>query len=151
MEKKKNLKHRVLEVLEGGVQGSRGACIFSWTAIVLILLSISFFLLSQFREMGHGVTVVFEIIEILTVALFTAEVILGLWTADVRFPGDEKPRTRFLRQPMTVISVLAILPFYAGLVLRDPRFDAMTEIMEFLKLLHLAKAVELARSKPKEE
>lgn len=151
MEKRKNLKHRVLEVLEGGLKGARGARIFSWTAMILIVLSISFFLLTQFRQPGHRLTVVFEVIEVLTVALFTAEVILGLWTADVRFPEDPHPRIRYLRQPMTVISLLAILPFYAGLILRDPRFDTITEIMEFLKLLHLGKVLEIVHSKPKEE
>ena len=44
-----------------------------------------------------------------------------------------------------------ILPFYAGLILRDSRFDTITEIMGFLKLLHLAKVLEIVHSKPKEE
>ena len=151
MEEKKNLKHRMLEIIEGGIRGSRGARIFGWTAIILILLSISFFLLTKFKEPGHRLLTVFEVVELLTVALFTAEVILGLWTADVRFPKDQHPRLRYLRQPMTVVAILAILPFYLGLILQDSRFDTITEIMGFLKLLHLAKILELVQNKEKEE
>ena len=146
MEENKNLKHSVLKVIEGGLQGNRGARIFSWIAFILILLSNSFFLLTRIEKPGEKVMTVFEIVEIMTIALFTAEVLLGLWTADLRFPGEKHPRLRFLRQPMTIVAILAILPFYLGLILKDERFASVTEIMEFLALLHLVKAWEIMKS-----
>ena len=146
MEEEKGLRHRVLEVIEGGLRGNRGARIFSWTAFILILLSNSFFLLTKIEEPGEKLRTVFEIVEIATIALFTAEVILGLWTADLRFPEEKHPHLTFLKQPMTIVAILAILPFYLGLVLKDPKFESVTETMEFLTLLHLVKAAEIMKS-----
>ena len=146
MEEKKNLRHQVLEVIEGGLRGNRSARIFSWTAFILILLSNSFFLLTRLEKPGEKIMMTIEIVEIMTIALFTAEVLLGLWTADLRFPEEKHPRLKFLRQPMTIVAILAILPFYLGLILKDERFESITEIMEFLTLLHLVKAWEIMKS-----
>ena len=146
MEEKKNLRHQVLEVIEGGLRGNRGARIFSWTAFILILLSNSIFLLTRLENPGEKIMTAIEIVEIMTIALFTAEVLLGLWTADLRFPEEKRPRLKFLRQPMTIVAILAILPFYLGLILKDERFESITEIMEFLMLLHLVKAWEIMKS-----
>lgn len=140
MNKTEHLKHRVLEVLEGGLRGSTGARVFSWVAFVLILLSNSFFLLSRLETPGEKTALVFKIVEAATILLFTAEVLLGLWTADIRYPEEKRPRLRYLREPMTIVAILAILPFYAGLILRDTRFYWITEAMSFLTLLHLVKA-----------
>ncbi len=151
MEEKKSLRRGVLEVIEGGLRGNRGARIFSWVAFVLILLSNSFFLLTRIEKPGERIMTVFEIVEILTIALFTAEVLLGLWTADLRFPEAKHPRLVFLRQPMTIVAILAILPFYLGLFLKDGRLEAATEILEFLTLLHLVKAWGIIKSNRESE
>lgn len=146
MEEKKTFRHRVLETIEGGLKGTRAARIFSWTAFVLILLSNSFFLLTKIEKPGEKTETVFMIVETATIALFTAEVVLGLWTADLRFPEEKYPRLIFLKQPMTIVAILAILPFYLGLILKDPRFENVTEVAEFLTLLHLVKAWGIIRS-----
>ena len=146
MEKKKNLKHQVLEVIEGGLRGNLGAWIFSWTAFILILLSNSFYLVMQLETPGPLTKLVFTILEIVTVLLLTAEVVLGFWTADVRYPEDPHPRRRHLRQPMTVTGILAILPFYLGAILYGSRFESIADRIGFLTLLHLAKAWEIMRS-----
>ena len=93
----------------------------------------------------------FEIVEILTIALFTAEIVLEAWMADLLFPEARHPLLRFLRRPMTVIGILAILPFYMGLILRGTRLEPIAEIMEFMTLLHLVKAWELLGGSGKEE
>lgn len=149
--KKKSLKHTVLEVLEGGLSGSFGARLFSWAAFILILWSNTFMVLSWIEEPGEKTELIFEIVEAATIALFTAEVVLGCWTADIRFQNDPHPRRTFFRQPMTVIAVLAILPFYLGLILRDSRFNTVTDVMRVLALLHLAKAWEIMHSVPEKE
>ncbi len=139
-EKNKNLKHKVYEIIEGGLQGSRGARIFSWVVFILILLSNSFFVLTKIEEPGHKTEKVFEIVEILTIALLTAEVVLGFWTADIRFPEDGRPRLRYLREPMTIIGILAILPFYLNLILKGGSHKPAMNVIGFLTLLHLVKA-----------
>ncbi len=141
-EKRKELKHRVLEVLEGGLRGKPAAKVFSIVLIVLILLSITFMLIWDLErfEPWHEV---FEIIETITIGIFTLELILGFWTADVRFPGSPNPHIRYLTDFMTIVQVLAILPFYLGLLLQGTPYDEFSEYFELLKLLHLLKIGEI--------
>ena len=135
-------KHRVLEVLEGGLRGSTAARIFAWGLIVLIALSLLFLAIWDLEETEPWHET-FEVIETVTVGIFTLEVILGLWTADVEFPDSRYPRLRYLREPMTVIQILAILPFYLGVFLRETSYMEVAEFFELLKLLHLLKVWEI--------
>ena len=143
MKEQKELKHKVLEVLEGGLRGNTAAQIFSIVLIVLIITSILFMVIwdAPGMEKWHGV---FEIIENLTVGIFTIELILGFWTADVRYPEEEKPRLHYLCQPMTIIQMLAILPFYLGVYLGGTGYRDVAKYFELLKLLHLLKILEIA-------
>ena len=75
--------------------------------------------------------------------IFTLELIFGFLTADVRFPDDPHPCLRYLREPMTIIQMLAILPFYLGLLLRNTTYMEIAEYFELLKLLHLLKIGEI--------
>jgi len=136
------LKHKVLEVLEGGLRGSLAARIFSIVLIVLILLSITFMVIWDIErfEPWHET---FEVIETITIGIFTLELILGFWTADVRFPGHPHPRIRYLRDFMTIVQILAIMPFYLGLLLENTPLSEFTEPFEILKLLHLLKIGEI--------
>ena len=142
MKDTKDLKHRVFEVLEGGLRGSLPARVFSWTLIVLILLSITFMLIWDLDGMEEWHRI-FELIETVTVGVFTLELILGCWTAEVRFPDEEKPVLHYLREPMTIIQMLAILPFYMGLALNNTSLEGIVEFFELLKLLHLLKIGEI--------
>ena len=146
MEEKKTLKHRVLEVLEGGMRGNRGAWLFSWTVFILILLSNFLYLLIRMEMPGEKTLIVFAAVELLTIFTLSAEIVLRFWTADVRFPEARHPRMTYLRQPMTIIGILALLPFYLELFLDDPKFEPALEWIELLTLLHLVKAWEIIRS-----
>ncbi len=141
-EKRKELKEKVLEVLEGGLRGNTAARIFSITMIVLILVSMLFLLLEAL-EKAEAYYETFEVIESVIIGIFTVELILGLWTADVRFAGHPHPRLRYLTDFMTNIQFLAILPFYMGLLLHNTRFSEFAEFFQFLKLLHLLKIGEI--------
>lgn len=150
MKEKKNLRHRVFEVIEGGLRGNRGARIFSWTIFILILLSNFMFLMGRLEEPGEKFKTVFAVVERLTILLLTAEIVLGFWTADLRFPDVRHPRLKYLCQPMTIIGILALLPFYFAIFLDDPKYEDFMEVFEFLTLLHLAKAWEIMRSNREE-
>lgn len=148
MEEKKEsrireIKEKILEVLEGGLRGNTAARIFSWTLIILIILSV-FFLIVEDREEFEPYVETFEVIETVTIGIFTMELILGFWTADVRFEGDPHPRLRYATSFMTIVQFLAILPFYMGLVLNDiADYWKFAEYFQLLKLLHLLKIGEL--------
>ena len=142
MNNQKKLKHKVLEVLEGGLRGNTAARVFSIVLIILIILSITFMLIWDI-ERFEPLHETFEIIETITIGLFTAELILGLWTADVRFAGHPHPYLRYLTDFMTIVQALAILPFYLGLALKNTPYSEFAGFIEFLKLLHLMKIGEI--------
>ena len=143
-------KRIAYEVMEGGLRGSPAARAFSWTLIVLILLSITFMLIWDLEgaERWHKI---FEVIETITVGIFTLELIFGCWTADIRFPDDAHPVLHYLREPMTIIQMLAILPFYMGVILNNTSLEEIVEFFELLKLLHLLKIGEIGVHAWKEE
>ena len=140
---KKNFKHKALEMIEGGLRGSFSAWVFNWAAFILIILSNSFFLVMELETPGPVTKLTFTILEILTVALLTTEIALGFWTADIRYPDHPHPRLRHLRQPMTIIGIMAVLPFYLGGLLYGSRFESIPDRIGFLTLLHLVKAWEI--------
>ena len=131
MKDRKELKHKVLEVLEGGLRGNLAARIFSWLLIILIVLSMLFMLLEKLDvwQQWHET---FEIIETITIGVFTLELILGFWTADIRFAGDPHPRIRYMTNFMTNIQFLAILPFYMGLLLNETPLEELSEYFQIL-------------------
>ena len=141
---KKTLKHQVLEILEGGLRGNTAARVLAWVLIVLILCSILFLFLAK-SERFEKWEKAFEIVEAVTVAIFTLELILGFWTADIRFPDHPHPHLRYLTDFMTIVQILAILPFYLGLLLHNTRYMEYAEFFELLKLLHLLKIGEIVK------
>jgi len=147
-EKKENspLKQRVFEVLTGGLKGSRAARLFSILIIILILGSLVSMVVESFKEIHDEFHGLLFWLETVTVMVFTLEYILGLWTADLMYPDDPHPRRRFMRSFMAVIELLAVFPFYLGLILSDPAFMSATEIFQLLRLLHLFKLAEFDSS-----
>ncbi|MBO7662556.1 MAG: ion transporter [Clostridia bacterium] len=133
------LKHRLHEMISGGLKGNRAARIFSWLVIILILLST----LALILEMVQAVPTYFETplfwLEAVTVGVFTLEYLIGLWTADLAYPKDAHPRLRYICSLMAIIEVLAVLPFYLALILHDSELLEVVEAAEILRLLHLLK------------
>jgi len=120
--------------------------------IVLIVLSMVFMIIAD-MERFKPYEEAFEIIETITIGIFTLELILGFWTADVRFEGHRHPRLRYLTDFMTIVQILAILPFYLGLILQNTQLSEVSEFFEMLKLLkllHLLKIGEIGLHAAKE-
>ena len=149
-DRKREIKHKVLEVLEGGLRGNTAARIFSWTLIVLILLSVVFMIIGDTDQFEPFVET-FEIIETVTIGIFTLELILGFWTADIRYADAPRPRLKYMTSFMTIIQILAILPFYLGLILQNTDYMEYAEYFQLLKLLHLLKIGEIGIHAAKEK
>jgi len=76
--------------------------------------------------------------EVISVAVFTAEYLARLWacTADPRFQGAVHGRVRFALKGMSIIDLLAILPFYLPLVGVDLR---SLRSLRLLRMFRIAK------------
>jgi voltage-gated potassium channel len=79
--------------------------------------------------------------EVFSVAVFTLEYVARLWscTADPRFSRPVRGRIRLALRAMSLIDLLAILPFYL------PFFSADLRVVRLLRLLRMLRVMKTAR------
>jgi voltage-gated potassium channel len=142
MEEKHTFKEQVFHLIHGGLKGGRAAKIFSIIIIVLIVMSVVSIILESDKDIDSRYHSLFFWLETVTVAVFTFEFLAGLWTADLAYPGDKHPRLRYLTSFMAIITLLAILPFYLGLILKAPGLMQIADFFQLLRLLHVLKLSE---------
>jgi voltage-gated potassium channel len=133
-----SLRRRIYEVLEPG--SSDGA---AWAVdlalIVLVLVNVTAVVLESVPSFAQSYGAVFGAIEIVSVAAFTLEYVLRLWSAPEHAPFADQPpwraRLRFALQPQSLIDLLAIAPVYAALFLEgDLRAFLVVRLFRFFKL-----------------
>jgi len=85
---------------------------------------------------------VFYVIEAVSVGIFTVEYILRLWTVDILFSRVKpaKARFRYALSPMSLVDIVAILPFYLPMA-----FPVNMTILRLLRLLRLLRILKLNR------
>ncbi len=89
--------------------------------ILLILLNVMAVILGSVEPLAISYAKWFWQLEVFSVAVFTIEYILRLWTCvdlgDIRYQSAIKGRLRWAISPLGIIDLLAILPFYVQLAL----------------------------------
>ena len=107
-------KQSVYEILEKAGPGNRSSAIFDTFLISLISLNAVALIVGTVEEIHQVSPQAFRIFEIISVAIFTVEYLLRVWscTADPRYAHPVLGRLRFAVSPMAIIDLLAILPFY---------------------------------------
>ena len=81
------------------------------------------------------------VFEWFSVAIFTIEYLLRLWTCtiDPRFADPVTGRFRFALRPMSIIDLLAILPAYLPFLGVDLRFVRVMRLMRLARVLKLGR------------
>lgn len=134
------IRARIFELLEG--QGDRDprarAC--DYFLIALILANALAAVLVTDRSLAAAYGPWFDLFEVLSVAVFTAEYALRIWSAPERphtSPlSPARARLRYIRSPLAVVDLLAILPFYLGAFLPyDLRLLRLFRVLRVLKLM----------------
>jgi len=127
-----SLKRRVKSVVEGKSPAARA---FDWTIQALILVSLITFSLSTLPNLNAAQRFWLDAIELVTVAVFTAEYLTRIWIA-------ERKRD-YIFSFYGMIDFLAILPFYlqATVDLRSLRIFRLLRLLRLLKILRYAKAL----------
>lgn len=107
------LKKRIYTIISPADEHDLPSRIFDGIIIVLIIINIITVIADTFR-LPTSIKNIFNIIEIVSVIIFTIEYILRVWTADYIYK-DLKPlkaRIKYIFSFMAIIDLLAILPFY---------------------------------------
>lgn len=135
-------RKRAFEIVEVATdENDLASRAFDYLIILLIVLNTVAVLLesvASIRQMaGHG----FEILETFSVVIFTLEYLLRLWACpeDPRYADGLRGRLRFMVQPMAVIDLLAILPFYFAFLGADLR------VLRLLRLFRIFRVFKLSR------
>jgi voltage-gated potassium channel len=110
------LKRRVYEVIEGGGRRNRAGRIYDACEITVILLSVAAALLSTDTNLEARYGSLFMAIDVGSGLAFTLEYLLRVWVCvDDRRGRYNEPlagRLRYMLTPVSLIDLLAILPFW---------------------------------------
>ena len=142
MTRYQRVRRRTYEVLEKAAEGDRLSQVVDITIIAVILANMAAVVLESFDGLQARYAGWFFALEIVSVALFTVEFALRLWTCDLLRPGRSWPVAvvRFLVSPIGLIDLLAILPFYLPLLIPiDLRVVRVLRLVRFLRLLKLTR------------
>ncbi|MBK8801344.1 MAG: potassium channel family protein [Fibrobacteres bacterium] len=118
---------------------------FDWYDIflsVLVVVNVAAVVVETVQEIATAYAEVFKALEIFSVTVFTAEYLVRLWacSADPRYQDGWKGRFRYATSFLSVVDLLAILPFFLG-----TWFSADMRVLWALRLLRLLRVLKLGR------
>lgn len=139
-----SLKKRVYEAVECYTPAGEGASVvdrFDRFIMAMIVANVFAVMLETVDWIGRPYAAYFRAFEIFSVAVFTAEYALRIWscTVDPRYAGAFRGRLRFALTPMAVIDLLAIIPFYLEFLPFDLRFVRSLRLFRLFRVFKLAR------------
>ena len=136
-------RHRAYEIVEPAAPGDRTSRVFDAALIVLIVLNAAAVVLATVEPLSRSYAAWFAAFEVLSVAAFTAEYGLRLWSCvvDERYRAPVAGRLRYAVTPLALVDLLAILPFYLAPLI--PGAD-----LRLLRVLRLVRLLKLTRYSP---
>ncbi|MCL2255082.1 MAG: ion transporter [Lachnospiraceae bacterium] len=144
------LKRNICNIIRDDGQKSLANRIFSNTITALIIINITMVLLELAGDFSAETISIFYYAEAVAVIIFTLEYLLRLWTADLLYPGvsKTKARCRYIFSPMSLIDLVAIVPFYMAFI---PFNTAVIRILRLLRLLRIFKMSRYSEAKTSEK
>jgi voltage-gated potassium channel len=136
------LRRRIYELLEVARPGDRMSQVVDLALVTLIAANVVAVILESIPGIGSEHAAAFATFERLSVAVFSAEYVLRIWscTADPGFAAPVRGRLRFALEPMPLVDLLAIAPSLLGeLVGLDLRVLRALRLLRLLRLLKLAR------------
>jgi voltage-gated potassium channel len=133
-----DLKARISGILEPGDEDSK---YFDHFIMGLIFLNVAAVVLETVDWIYLRYASLFDVFNIFSVAVFTVEYALRVWSCTVNpeFRDPVRGRLRFMITPLALIDLMAVLPFYLPVFFVDLRF------MRALRLFRLFRVLKLAR------
>lgn len=136
------VKKRIFEILEIASIGDLPSRIFDVFIMTLILLNVIAVILGTVERISSQYALFLRIFEVFSVAIFTVEYFLRLWscTTDNRFENPIIGRIRFAVTPLALVDLMAILPFYLPMVIPfDLRFIRAVRLFRLFRLFKIGR------------
>lgn len=140
-------RRQLYDILERSRAGDRVSRAVEGVILALILINIAAVILESIPDVERQYHVWFAAIEIVSLAVFTIEYALRLYVAVEHQPYKNlKPwqaRLRYAASPAGVIDLIAILPFWFGLVLPEElRVVLVLRVFRFLKIARYSRSMQ---------
>lgn len=135
------IKQRIYEILEKADPDDRASRLFDVFIITLIILNVGAVVMETVGSLYAQYEAWFNGFELFTVAVFTVEYGLRLWscTADPRYARPVTGRLRFSLTPLALFDLLAILPFWLTLMQVDARIIRLIRVLRLFRLAKLSR------------
>ncbi len=142
-------RQRIWELIDGLDPKDRWGGNISAGLLVLIFFNVVAVILETVESYRVAWSTQFMAFEIFSVAVFSVEYLLRLWscTTQPAFQGALRGRIRYALTPMALIDLLAILPFYLPLLVAglDTRMLRALRLMRLFRLLKIGRYAETIR------
>lgn len=142
----KRIKKRAYEIIEVAKDGDTISKIVDILIVSLIIVNVVMVIADTF-SLPDGLRTVMDVIETVSVVIFTAEYIVRLWTADLHF-GILPPiraKIKYILSFQSLIDILALLPFYLPFLfpinLVVLRIFRVFRLLRLFKVNHYTKAL----------
>lgn len=134
------LRRRAWELLEPAGEGDRASRAVDAVILGLIVVSVAAVVLGSMEAVRGRFGPALGVLEAVSVAVFSAEYLLRLWSApeDARYRRPVRGRLRWAATPLALVDLAAVLPFFLSAAGLDLRF---LRALRLMRLLRLAKAV----------
>ena len=104
--------------------------------MLLIMSNVIAVILASDREIYLELQAFFDYFELLSIIVFSVEYLLRAWVCveDPRYQPAVAGRLRYLTSPMALVDLVAVLPFYLGML-----FNIDTRLLRVLRLFRIFK------------
>ena len=147
------MKKALYNLLEGEDRQHRPQQIFDFALITLILANVMAVVLSTVESIQLQYGRQFYLFELFSVTVFTAELILRFWVADMDADGNSGvSRLKFWKSKCTVIDIIAVLPFYLSVFINvDLRLLRLLRLLRVFRISPYFRSLALLESVLKQE
>ncbi len=140
------LQRRIYLVLEQGPVGNALGVVVDRLLVALILTNLAAVALESVPAIGARYALAFDLIEMFSLVVFTAEYALRLWSAVEHGPhrhlGATRARLKYALSPAGIVDLVAVLPFWFAFVLPDDlRLLLVFRIVRFFKIARYSPAM----------
>lgn len=134
-------RQRIWKIINLAQHDDLPSRIFDISILLLIVLNIIALVLSSIASVKQQYGVYLDNFELFCILVFTVEYGLRVWScvSSQHYQAPIKGRLRYMLQPVPLLDLLAILPFYLSL------FGINTTFLRFARLLRIIRIAEISR------
>jgi len=133
------LKQKICNLIRDDGHRSIANQVFSKAIGVLIIINVAMVVLDLIEVFPENAEFIFNWVETITVTIFIIEYMLRFWTADLMYPRlrAASARFKFARSTMSIVDILAILPFFLPFVTVNLTAIRLLRMLRLLRLMKL--------------